>query len=95
MFRRCRSVIIGVILFVRTVTFAALYLVLAVVHNNLVSSADLKLTVKLFKPCGFLRKFLRVFKRLALVCKSRLQVRVGAFGSFLKTDDFLPDPIAE
>ena len=95
MFRRCRSVIIGIILFVRAVIFIALYLVPTVVHNNLVNFSDLQFKVKLFKPCGFLREFLRVFKRLSLVCESRLQIRVGALGSFLKVGDFLLNPAAE
>ena len=39
------------VLSVRDVTFGVLYLVLALVFNHLVSLPDLKLTVKLFKPC--------------------------------------------
>lgn len=42
-------------------------LFLVIVHNDFFCFSDLQLKVKLFKPCGFGAKFLRVFKRFSLL----------------------------
>ena len=63
---------------------SVLYLILALVHNNLVSLSDLQLTVKLFKPCGLFGKFLGVFKGLTLCGKCFLQICLCSCQLFLQ-----------
>ena len=65
-------------------TASVLHLVLALVHNNLVSLSDLQLTVKLFKPCGLFGKFLGVFKGLTLCGKCFLQICLCSCQLFLQ-----------